>query len=273
MLTSGLLLRAAFAGYLGGTAAFAVYLATRRHAAAVLGLWLSAAAVAVHAGGYGMDCAATRAMVVVTPRGMCSLLAFVTAALSLAITARHRLHMMGAFVMPLVAVLGGVAVAAPEPVVPAVVLHGPLFPLHVWTTYLGLAGFTTAFGTSIAWLVQEHELKSRAPGSLMFSLPPLDTVERLSLSLVNHALVLTAAGILTGFLYSKTTAGIWWPQEPKTVATVLCWCLYAAVPVLRRSLGWGGRRTAWCIIGGFALVVFTFAALSHLPGPLATKEV
>lgn len=271
MLNAGLLLRVSFAGYLAGAAAFLGYLGWRRRPLAVAGLGLSAAAAAVHAAAYGMDCAATHAMVIVTPRGMTSLLAFVTAGLSLAIAARHRLLIMGAFVMPLVAVLGGVAALAPEPVVPPVVLGGPLFPLHVWSAYLGFAGFATAFGVAIAWLIQERELKSRSPRPMAFALPPLETIERLGLSLVNHALVLTAVGILTGLLYSKSTDGVWWSGEPKATATLVCWIVFASVPVLRRVAGWGGRRCAWLIIAGFALVAFTFAGLSHLPGPLAPK--
>ncbi|MEK7474965.1 MAG: cytochrome c biogenesis protein CcsA [Candidatus Coatesbacteria bacterium] len=263
-----ILLRAAFAGYLGGTLAFLGYLATRRHGLAKIGLGLSVAALAVHTASYGTDCAVYRAMVIVTPRGMCSLLAFVTAALTLAIAARHRLLILGAFIMPIVAILAGVAVAAPEPGTPAVVLQGPLFPLHVWTTYLGFAGFTVAFGVAVAWLVQEREIRSRHPKPLAFVLPPLDTIERLSLSLVNHALLLTGAGIVTGVLYLKQTDGVWWAWEPKATATVACWGIYAAVPVLRRTAGWRGRRLALLLVAGFVFVVFIFGGLSHLPGPL-----
>jgi len=268
VLTATVLLRTALLGYLAGTSLFLAYLASRRRALAALGLALSAAAALAHAAAYGMDCAATRAMVIVTTRGMCSLLAFVTAALCLAIAARHRLLILGAFVMPLVAALALAAVLAPAPALPVVVLRGPLFPLHVWTTYLGFAGFTAAFGVAVAWLVQERELKSRSPTALAFALPPLETIERLTLSLVNHSLLLTGAGILTGVLYLRRTEGVWWAGEPKAVATVVSWAVFAAIPVLRRFAGWGGRRTALLVIAGFVLVLFTFAGLNHLPGPL-----
>jgi len=268
VLTATVLLRAALCGYLAGTLLFLAYLASRRQALATAGLAVSAAAALVHAAAYGLDCAATRAMVIVSARGMCSLLAFVTASLSLAIAARHRLLILGAFVMPLVAGLAMAAVLAPEPALPGVVLRGPLFPLHVWTTYLGFAGFTAAFGVAVAWLVQERELKSRSPRALAFVLPPLETIERLALSLVNHSLLLTGFGILTGVLYLRQTEGVWWTGEPKATATIVSWAVFAAIPVLRRFAGWSGRRAALLVIAGFALVLFTFAGLSHLPGPL-----
>ena len=44
-------------------------------------------------------------------------------------------------------------------------------------------------------------------------------------------------------------------------ATLLTWCAYASLLVVRYGLGWRGRRVAFLLLAGFALVVTVHVAL------------
>ena len=259
------LLTVALAAYAAATAAFLALLATRRPVLGAAGLAVAGAGLAIHFVSYGLDCAATHAMVVMSTRGSFSLLALLTVAVMLGLAARHALHILGAFVLPFALLATGIAAFAPLPGPPPEALRGALFPLHVITSYLGFAGFAAAFGVAIAYLVQEAELKSRKPQAVTFVLPSLDVLDRLGAGVALAGLAALAAGILTGVLFEQQTAHVWWTGEPKAVATLVSGAIYAVAFLLRSGFGWRGRRTAWLLIAGFLLALFTFAGLGHVP--------
>ena len=260
---SGALLSAAAAAYAAGLLASWLHLFSRRRGLATAGLALAAAGFVMHTASYGLDCAPSHAMVIMTRRGSFSLLALLTVAVMLAVAMRHGMSILGAFVLPLAVAGAAAAAAAPDVPPPAAHLHGALFAVHVLTSYLGFAGFATATGVAAAWLVQARELKSRRPQAVAYALPPLAELDALAAGLAALSLACLAAGIGTGLLYSKSESGQWWTNEPKAVATVISAAIYAAGLGLRQAAGWRGRKTAWLLLAGFALVCFTFAGLGH----------
>ena len=255
----------ALAGYAAATAGYLAYLWTRRLPLARLAHAAAAAGFVAHVAAYGAECAASRAMVVASTHGAFSLLTLCTVLVLLTLVFRHGLHMLGAFVMPLAVAAMAVAAAAPVPPAPPAFLRGALFPLHVTTSFLGLAALTAACGVAVAYLVQRRELKSRRPDQLAYVLPPLDVLDRLTARLVLLALAALGAGIVTGILFTRQTEGAWWPSDPKSAAMLVSWLVYAATAVLHAGAGWRGRRHALAVIGGFVLVVGVFAGLHHLP--------
>lgn len=253
----------AFACYLAGTAGFVCYLCFRRSGLARVALGIVAAGFALHAVSYGLDCAATRAMVITSARGSFSLLSFLTALVFLATSFRHQLHILGAFVMPLILLAAGVAAVALPAVPPAAVLQGPLFPLHVVLNFAALAGFVTAFGVAVAYLIQEGQIKSRRPNSIAYVLPPLEVLDRLSFRIVAVSLLLLGAGIAVGMVYVSRSQGAYWSQDPKVYATIASFLIYAAAVFVRLFLGWRGRRMALLLIAGFVFVFVTFIGMHH----------
>lgn len=266
MATTLLLL--AVAGYAASSAGFLVYLVTRRETSARAALPVAGLSFLLHFASYGLDCTATRAMVVTSPRGMLSLLALCIVGVQLAVARRHGLPILGAFVLPLGTLAAAAAAFAPAVASPEPKLAGALFPLHVITTYLGFAGFAAAFGVALAYLMQERQLRSRHPSSLAFVLPPLGALDRLTGRLLAGSAAALGVGIATGFLFSRQAAGAWWTGDPKAAATLIAGALYAVALGLRAA-GWRGRRTAWLAIAGFAAVIVTFALLPHDPLPPA----
>lgn len=263
-----LLLLIAVTGYALASAGFLVYLVTRREATARAALPLAAMSALIHFASYGLDCSATRAMVVTSPHGMLSLLALLIVIVQLAVASRHGLPILGAFVLPLGTMAAAAAAFASMAVTPQPKLTGPLFPLHVITTYLGFAGFAAAFGVALAYLVQERQLRSRHPTSLAFVLPPLGRLDGLTGRLLAWSTGALGAGIATGLLFSRQAAETWWTGDPKVEATLFAGVLYATALALRAA-GWRGRRTAWLAIAGFVAVLITFALLPHAPLPPA----
>ncbi len=219
----------------------------------------------LHVVSYGLDCVNTQAMVVASRHGSFSLLALLIVLVFLVLSVRLQLHILGAFVMPLVVLAAGFSAVSPLPVQQPEVLHGALFPFHVVTSFLGFAGFVAAFGVAIAYLLQERQLKSRKPQLIAYVLPPLDILDRLNVRLVALSVAVLGVGILTGMLFAHQTTGAYWPQDPKSAATLVSWSIYVVALLLRAGAGWRGRRLALILIVGFVLVIFTFAGLSHLP--------
>ena len=254
-----------FIGYAAGTAGFLGYLMLRRLSLARLGFGVVLITFVLHVVSYGMACVATRAMVVASRHGSFSLLALLTVLVFLALVVRRRLYILGAFVMPLVVLMAGFGAASPMPVQQPEVLRGALFPFHVVTSFTGFAGFVAAFGVALAYLIQEHQLKSRKPQLITYVLPPLDDLERLNVKLVALSVAVLGVGIVTGILFAHQTTGMYWPGDPKSTATLISWMIYVLALLLRAVAGWRGRRLAVMLIIGFVLVIVTFAGLSHLP--------
>jgi ABC-type transport system involved in cytochrome c biogenesis permease subunit len=136
--------------------------------------------------------------------------------------------------------------------------------VHVIASYLGFAGFNTAFGVAIAYLIQERQVKSGRLGGIAYLLPPLDALDRLAAWLTGAAVGVVGLGILSGMGFAHATSGTWWVQEPKATATLVSWCIYVVALLLRRFAGWRGRKMAWMLVGGFVLVLVTFAGISHV---------
>jgi ABC-type uncharacterized transport system permease subunit len=253
-----------FGAYLIGTVCFLGYLANRREALARAGYGAVAAGFVAHLASYGGECAATRAMVVTSLHGSFSFLALVCVLVLLVIALRHQLLILGAFVMPLATIFAGVAAFSAPVASTTLPLGGPWFPVHVIASYLGFAGFNAAFGVAIAYLIQERQLKSRHLGGIAYLLPPLDALDRLGVMLTRLSVAIIGLGILSGMGFAHATTGTWWVREPKATATVVSWLIYVGALLLRRFAGWRGRKMAWLLVGGFVLVLVTFAGINHV---------
>ena len=66
--------------------------------------------------------------------------------------------------------------------------------IHVPVMFLSYAAFTNAFGVGLAYLLQERQLKSRNPNSMMFRLPALDELDHLIYRIIWVAFPLLTLG-------------------------------------------------------------------------------
>lgn len=162
---------------------------------------------------------------------------------------RPRYRLLGLAVMPIAAALlllawlgGGTGVdTADEP--------GALLAVHVALMLAGFAGFTVAGGMAGLYLWEEQRLKRRDARVLRLKLPPLQALDRLSARVAGAGLALLSAGIVVG-LTTLDRGDV----DSSMVVTFAIWALYATTLLLRREAGIRGRRGAWLLLAGLALV-------------------
>ena len=162
---------------------------------------------------------------------------------------RPRYRLLGLAVMPVAAWLlllawagGGTGVdTADEP--------GVLLAVHVALMLAGFAGFTVAGGMAALYLWEERRLKQRDARVLRLKLPPLQALDRLAARVAAAGLALLSAGIVVGLATLDRR-----DVDAAMVVTVGIWALYATALMLRREAAVRGRRAAWLLLCGLALV-------------------
>jgi ABC-type transport system involved in cytochrome c biogenesis permease subunit len=140
-----------------------------------------------------------------------------------------------------------------EPLVPA--LQSNWLLIHVATTMLGYAAFTLGFVGAVAFLV-----KTANPGN------PFDGTS-LDLFLYRSGALgfcLLTLGIATGAVWANSAWGSYWSWDPKETWALITWLTYAGALHLRRMRNWRGRPFAWLMVGGFAVVLFTYFGVNYL---------
>jgi ABC-type uncharacterized transport system permease subunit len=165
---------------------------------------------------------------------------------------RPRFRLLGLVVMPLAALLLAVSYAAGGVAASGETGYSTLFlVLHVGLLLAGLAGLTLAAALAALYLWQERELKRRSSRVLRFRAPSLVTLESLVARTVAFSLPILTLGMAAGFARVRHGSDL----DPLIVLTVLTWAVYGAFLVLRFGIGWRGRRAAYTVIVGFALVI------------------
>ncbi|CAG1066261.1 Cytochrome c biogenesis protein CcsA [uncultured bacterium] len=138
---------------------------------------------------------------------------------------------------------------------------------HVFTTFIGYAGFAISFGLSILYLVKEKSETKTQRNSLVESFPPAKTLDELSYRAIAWGFPFLAVGIVSGAVWANYAWGTYWSWDPKETWSLITWFIYAAYLHARVTRGWRGKRAAYISIAGFAAVIFLYWGVSFvLPG-------
>ncbi|HEX6700744.1 MAG TPA: cytochrome c biogenesis protein CcsA [Gaiellaceae bacterium] len=130
--------------------------------------------------------------------------------------------------------------------------------LHVGLVLAAFAGFTLAAALSALYLWQERRLKRRAPGILRLRAPSLATLDAVVARTVAVSLPTLTLGIAVGLLRLRHSgAGL----DAVIWLTLAAWVVYGGFLVLRFGAGWRGRRAAYLVLAGFALVALVRVGL------------
>ncbi len=132
--------------------------------------------------------------------------------------------------------------------------------LHVGLVLAAFAGFTLSAGLAALYLWQERRLKHRRAGGLLGRAPSLVTLDTLEGRVVAFAVPALTIGIVAGFVRLRSHGG---SVDALMIVTLVTWTVFAAYLVLRHGVGWRGRRAAYLVLAGFALV-----AIARLGLPL-----
>jgi len=144
-----------------------------------------------------------------------------------------------------------------EPLMPA--LQSNWLSIHVFTCFLGYAGFALSFLAAISYLVGTRS------GSKM-SRDARDALELVTAKTISFGFLFLTIGIITGAVWANSAWGTYWSWDPKETWSLITWFVYAGYLHCRFMRGWRGRRTAWIAIVGFAAVMFTYFGVSYWLG-------
>jgi len=170
---------------------------------------------------------------------------------------RHRIHVLGSFILPL-ALISLLSAAALPKEVPTLEPVLKTVWVHVTLSMLGTVGFAVAFVAGIMYLIQDGLLKSKRFNVLYSKLPPLDFLDRLNQQSIVMGFPLLTVGIIAGAFSAEFARGSYLSWNPEQLWALVTWLFYFVVLMGRLTVGWRAKRAAYLTIIGFAGVVLTF---------------
>jgi ABC-type uncharacterized transport system permease subunit len=194
--------------------------------------------------------------------GSMSLFGWLLALTYLGLELYHRQRSVGAFVLPFILVFFLAAHLAPADRLSPPAAHGATFAFHVTLSILAYAAFALSFVLSLIFLGEERLLRSHNLGNMVWRLPPLELLERMSQSSVLVGLVSIAIGTALGFVTVDRLAGQHSYFDPKYLITLLLLVLYAVYFLLARTTAWRGGRASKLCIFNFVIVVLSFTVVN-----------
>src|SRR5712664_2680373 len=194
--------------------------------------------------------------------GSMSLFGWLLALTYLGLELYHRQRSVGAFVLPFILVFFLAAHLAPADRLPQPDLRGAVFAFHVTLSILAYAAFALSFVLSLIFLGEERLLRKHELGNMVWRLPPLELLERMSRSSVLVGLVSITIGTALGFVSVDRLMGQYWFYDPKYVVTLFVLLLYVLYFRLARTATWRGARASKLCIFNFVVVVLSFTVVN-----------
>jgi len=195
-------------------------------------------------------------------QGSMSLFGWLLAVTYLCLEIYHRQRTVGAFVVPVILAFFFAAYLMPDHPGAPVAAKGVVFALHVTLSILAYAAFALSCVLSLMYLVEERLLRERKVGDVVWRLPSLEVLERMSHSSVLLGLVTIAVGTSLGFLAVDRQTGQFWFYDPKYVVTLIVLLLYIVYFRLARTTSWRGARASRLCVFNFSIVILSFTVVN-----------
>ena len=194
-----------------------------------------------------------------------SVAAWVVVLLEMIVERQANVKVLGAFVMPVVLVLGlNSSLGRPGMLAPA--LGNAWIWVHIALALIGIAAFVLNFAGALMYLLQERQIRAKRPGRVYYRLPALETLDHLTYRTLALGFPFLTTGIILGAVWARASWGSLFAPDPLAFFSVVAWVIYAATLAGRAAGGWRGRRAAYSAIVGFAALVLTLGAGLFLPG-------
>lgn len=194
--------------------------------------------------------------------GSMSLFGWLLALTYLGLEFYHRQRSVGAVVVPFILAFFVAAQLAPPDRLSPPPAHGPVFAFHVTLSILAYAAFALSFVLSLIFLAENRLLRSHKLSGVVWRLPALDLLERMSRSSVLVGLISIAIGTALGFIWVDRLHGQYWYYDPKYVITLIVLLLYVLYFQLARTAAWRGARASRLCIFNFVVVVLSFTVVN-----------
>ena len=138
---------------------------------------------------------------------------------------------------------------------------------HVFTTFVGYAGFAISFGLSLLFLWKFRSETRGLKNRLVEAFPDSKILDEMSYRAIAWGFPFLAVGIVSGAIWANYAWGSYWGWDPKETWSLITWFIYAAYLHARVTRGWRGKRAAYLSIIGFLAVIFLYWGVSFiLPG-------
>jgi ABC-type uncharacterized transport system permease subunit len=173
---------------------------------------------------------------------------------------QYQVKALGAFVLPVVLMLGLGLPTGLRVLVLAPRIRSAWIWIHIVLALLGLGALVLNFAGAVMYVLQERQLKGRRPGAVYYRLPPLETLDRLTYRALTLGFPFLTAGLLLGALWAGAFAGRGVTFDPLTLFSVAMWAVYAVTLSGRVVGAWHGRRAAYFAILGFGALLLSLGA-------------
>lgn len=193
------------------------------------------------------------------------LFAFFIMLLFLILSYRFRFAVSGVFVMPLVFL--GTAARLVLPEVEANLpqeLRSPLFGLHIALIVWAFSAFFLSACAAGLYLILEQSLKHKRQGRVFERFPSLSALLQMRRISIAWGLLIFSLGLLVSAFWSYQLYArplIW--QDPRTLASLITWVLYALLYLSIRKSLLMPRQSALATIAALLLVLATLFGASH----------
>src|ERR1700682_5210484 len=194
--------------------------------------------------------------------GSMSLFGWLLALTYLALEVYHRQRSVGAFVLPFILIFFLAAHLAPTDRLSLPPARGASFAFHVTLSILAYAAFALSFVLSLIFLGEQRLLRNRKLSNVVWRLPSLELLERMSHSSVLVGVISIAIGMVLGFIWVDRLTGQYWFYDPKYVITLVVLFLYLLYFQLARTTAWRGARASKLCVFNFFVVVLSFTVVN-----------
>ena len=198
----------------------------------------------------------------------------------------YRLHILGAFVLPLLWIVSSFSMTYPlfseweelrgaaqiwqaiqhsreiPHLMPA--LQSIWMAIHVPVMFTSYSAFAVAFAVGIVYLIQEKRLKSKTPSEFSQSLPALEPLDRTIYRLIGWGFPILTLGIILGARWAYDAWGRYWGWDAKETWALITWFTYAIYLHMRMVAHWRGRKSVILSMIGFGIVLFTYIGVNYL---------
>lgn len=185
-----------------------------------------------------------------------SLVAWIVAAMYVAVALLRPLDNLGILVMPLAALT--MLTAWLWPAQQLIPLSSWWQAAHIIVSLLAYSLLCLAAAQSLLLLAQERELKRRHAGGFVRALPPMETTETLMFRLIDLGFVLLTLTVISGVLFAEAFFGKPFRVTHHTVLALSAWVVYGVLLFGRWRLGWRGRAAVRWTLGGFLLLLLAY---------------
>ncbi|MBI3753713.1 MAG: c-type cytochrome biogenesis protein CcsB [Deltaproteobacteria bacterium] len=185
---------------------------------------------------------------------------------------KYKIRVVGAFVMAIAFAAMFATSMLPyrfqdiEPLNPA--LQSIWFELHVFSAFIGYAGFGLAFGMGLMYLIKARFEERKISHFLIDRFPSSAILDELSYKSVAWGFIFfTLGALILGAVWANRAWGTYWSWDPKETWSLITWFVYAAYLHARVTRGWRGKKAAYVAVFGFLSTVFLYWGVSFvLPG-------